>query len=133
MYSLFVIDLHNFYVIILMDWTVEYYRDSSSREPVADFIDSLPVETRAKVFRIIKLLKDYGVLLKEPYTKQIKEKLRELRIKDIQGAIRILYFIFTGRRFILLHGFIKKTDRTPEREIVIAEKRMNDFINKKRR
>ncbi len=116
-----------------MDWIVEYYRDSSSKEPAADFIDSLPVETRAKVFRIIKLLKDHGVLLKEPYTKQIKDKLRELRIKDMQGAIRILYFTFTGRRFVLLHGFIKKTDRTPEREIVIAEKRMSDFINRERR
>jgi phage-related protein len=82
------------------------------------------------VFRLIKLLKDYGVLLKEPYTKQIRGKIRELRIKDSQGAVRILYFTFTGRRFILLHGFIKKADKTPEREIEIAEKRMNDFIHR---
>ncbi len=82
------------------------------------------------MFRLIKLLKDYGVLLKEPYTKQIRGKIRELRIKDSQGAVRILYFTFTGRRFILLHGFIKKADKTPEREIEIAEKRMNDFIHR---
>jgi phage-related protein len=82
------------------------------------------------VFRLIKLLKDYGVLLKEPYTKQIRGKIRELRIKDSQGAVRILYFTFTGKRFILLHGFIKKADKTPEREIEIAEKRMNDFIQR---
>lgn len=97
-----------------MDWTVEYYKDTESKEPVADFIDALSDEARAKVFRIIKLLKEYGVLLKEPYTKQIRGKIRELRIKDTQGAIRILYFTYTGRRFILLHGFIKKTDKTPE-------------------
>ncbi len=76
------------------------------------------------------MLRDYGVLLKEPYTRQIRGKIRELRIKDNQGAIRILYFAYTGRRFILLHGFIKKTDKTPEREIEIAEKRMNDFIQR---
>ncbi len=115
-----------------MDWTVEYYKDAEYKEPAADFIDNLSDETRAKVFRVIKLLKDYGVLLKEPYTRQVKGKIRELRIKDRQGAIRILYFTFTGRRFILLHGFTKKTDKTPVNEIEIAEKRMYDFLQKER-
>lgn len=113
-----------------MEWTVEYYRDTTGKEPAADFIDAFSHETRAKAFRIIKLLKDHGVLLKEPYTRQVRGKIRELRIKDNQGAIRILYFTYTGRRFILLHGFIKKTDKTPEREIEVAEKRMDDFINR---
>ena len=115
-----------------MDWSVEYYRDLQGREPVADFLESLPYETRAKVFRTIDLLGRYGALLKEPYTKQIRGKIRELRIRDNKGAIRVLYFTYTGRRFILLHGFIKKTDKTPERGIEMAEKRMADFINRQR-
>jgi len=115
-----------------VNWTVEYYRDSKGNEPVADFIDALPNETQAKVFRIIDLLGEYGVLLKEPYTRQVRGKIRELRLKDVQGAIRILYFTYTERRFILLHGFIKKTEKTPLREIEIAEKRMNDFIQRQR-
>ena len=115
-----------------MDWVVEYYRDSKGKEPVAEFIDALSNEARAKVFRTIKLLKNYGVLLKEPYTRQVKGKIRELRIKDRSGNIRVLYFAFTGRRVILLNGFIKKTDKTPLNEIEIAEKRMNDFINRQR-
>ena len=69
-------------------------------------------------------------MLKEPYTKQIKDKIREIRIKDKRGAIRVLYFTFTGRRFILLHGFAKKSDKTPEKEIEIAEKRMTDFLQR---
>lgn len=109
---------------------VEYYRDASGKEPVADFIDSLPSATQAKVLRLVSLLADYGVLLKEPYTKQIKGKIRELRLKDTRGAIRVLYFTYTGKRFILLHGFIKKTDKTPDRDIEIAERRMNDFLNR---
>lgn len=115
-----------------MDWSVEYYRDLQGREQVADFLESLPYEARAKVFRTIDLLGRYGVLLKEPYTKQIRGKIRELRIRDNKGAIRVLYFTYTGRRFIFLHGFIKKTDKTPEREIEMAEKRMADFINRQR-
>ncbi len=82
-----------------MHWSVEYYKDDKDNEPVADFIDALPHSPRAKVFRIIDLLTRYGVLLKEPYTRQVKGKIRELRIKDSQGAIRVLYFTYTGRRF----------------------------------
>ncbi|MDP2681866.1 MAG: type II toxin-antitoxin system RelE/ParE family toxin [Deltaproteobacteria bacterium] len=113
-----------------MDWTVEYYKDREGKEPTAEFIEALSNEAKVKVFRIIKLLKDYGVLLKEPYTRQVKGKIRELRIKDNQGAIRILYFTYTGKRFILLHGFVKKTDKTPVREVEVAEKRLNDFIQR---
>ncbi|MBI5894001.1 MAG: type II toxin-antitoxin system RelE/ParE family toxin [Deltaproteobacteria bacterium] len=113
-----------------MDWIIDYYKDTQGNEPVKEFLNSLSRTARAKAMRLIEFLTERGVLLKEPYTRQVKGKIRELRIKDIQGAIRILYFTYTGKRFILLHGFIKKTEKTPEREIEIAEKRMNDFINK---
>ncbi|MBI5663608.1 MAG: type II toxin-antitoxin system RelE/ParE family toxin [Nitrospirae bacterium] len=113
-----------------MQWTVEFYKSIDGKEPVKEFFNSLFPSARAKAVKLIDLLSEYGVLLKEPYTKQIRGKIRELRIKDSQGAVRILYFTFTGRRFILLHGFIKKADKTPEREIEIAEKRMNDFIQR---
>lgn len=113
-----------------MSWEVEFYIDSNGREPVTEFLDGLPSSQRAKVAKLMYLLSEQGVLLKEPYTKQIRGKLRELRIKDHLGNIRILYFTFTGRRFILLHGFLKKTAKTPEREIELAEKRMKDYIER---
>lgn len=50
------------------------------------------------------------------------KKLYEIRIKEKSGISRILYFAHAGRKFILLHGFIKKTDKTPVKEIQIAEK-----------
>ena len=70
------------------------------------------------------------MLLKEPYTRKVRGKIRELRIRDSEGAVRIFYFTFTGKRIVLSHGFIKKTARTPLRELEIAEKRMNDFIDR---
>ena len=88
------------------------------------------MKTRVKVVRLIDLLSAQGVLLKEPYTRHIKGKIRELRVKDHLGHIRVLYFTFTGRRFVLLHGFLKKTDKTPVREIDTAEKRMNDYLQR---
>jgi len=113
-----------------MSWEVEFYRDRSGREPVCTFFDGLPVGTRARVVKLIDLLSESGVLLKEPYTRHIRGKLRELRVKDSLGHIRVLYFTFTGRRFVLLHGFVKKTGRTPEREIDLAEKRMHDYMER---
>jgi phage-related protein len=116
--------------VYIMEWTVDFYKDASGEEPVRVFMDSLSLTVRAKITRVIEKLVEYGVLLKEPFTKQIKGKIRELRVKDAQGNIRILYFTYTGRRFILLHGFIKKTDKTPERDIETAEKRMYDYIKR---
>lgn len=113
-----------------MEWTVEFYRNSDGEEPVAEFFDALPIDIRAKITRLLDLLSNYGVLLKEPHTKQIRGKIREIRIKDNIGAVRILYFGYTGRRFVLLHGFVKKSDKTPQREIDTAELRMQDFLKR---
>jgi phage-related protein len=55
--------------------------------------------------------------------KKVRGKIRELRIRDSEGVVRIFYFTFTGKRIVLSHGFIKKTARTPLREIEIVEKR----------
>jgi phage-related protein len=111
-----------------VEWRVEYYGDAKGREPVAEFIDALPIGTQAKILRLVDLLARHHVLLKEPYTKQIKGKLRELRVADAVGKIRVLYFAHTGKRFILLHGFVKKTGKTLRRDIDIAEHRMQDYL-----
>jgi len=113
-----------------MKWTIEFYKDVNGNEPVADFIDSLDKEGQAKITRYINLLSNLGVLLKEPYTRQIEGKIREIRTTSRTGEIRILYFTYTGKRFFLLHGLIKKTNKTPAGDIKIAEKRMEDFMRR---
>jgi phage-related protein len=113
-----------------VNWTIEYYVTVEGRCPVKEFIDSLSEEGQAKYIFITKLLKEYGIQVKEPYVRQITghRKLYEIRIKDKTSISRILYFAHTGRKFILLHGFIKKTDKTPSKEIEIAEKKMTDYV-----
>jgi len=105
-----------------MNWTIEYYRDSKDKEPVKEFIDGLPEKAQAQVIGKIELLAKYGVLLKEPYARHIRGKIWELRIMVSKGYSRLFYFSYTGKRFILLHAFLKKTDKTPTAEIDIAEK-----------
>ena len=116
-----------------MSWMIDYYTSESGKSPVKDFIDSLSPESKAKFIFIADLLTEYGMNVREPYVKPITgiRKLHEIRIKDKQSIHRIFYFAFTGKRLVLLHGFTKKTDKTPSREIGIAEKRMKDFISRK--
>jgi len=99
---------------------------------VKEFVDSLSAEGQAKYIFITRLLQEYGTHVKEPYVKQIKghKKLYELRIKDRTGISRILYFAHTRKTFVLLHGFIKKTVKTPAKEIKIAEQRMKDYLSR---
>jgi len=113
-----------------MEWTVEFYKDINGNEPVADFLDLLDEEGQAKISRYIKLLLKLGVLLKEPYTRRVEGKIREIRTTNRAGEIRVLYFTYTGKRFVLLHGLVKKTKKTPPEDIKIAEKRMADFIRR---
>ncbi len=72
-----------------------------------------------------------GNELKEPYVKPVKEKknkgLYELRIKFSSDIAGIFYFTYCNNRYVLLHGFIKKTMKTPENEIDRARKYMEDY------
>ena len=54
-----------------------------------------------------------------------------MRIKDKYNIHRIIYFVYTGKILILLHGFTKKTQRTPAKEIKVAGKRMKDYLSRK--
>lgn len=86
---------------------------------------------RAKAFRDIELLKNMGNALREPYVKAIKgngnKGLYELRIKFSNDIVRIFYFTYYNNKYILLHGFIKKTMKTPECEIERARNYMEDY------
>ena len=116
-----------------MDWSIEYFVSDSGRSPVKEFIDALPPDSKAKFIFIADLLAEYGLSVREPYVKPISgtRKLFEVRIKDKQNIHRIFYFAYTGRKLILLHGFTKKTDKTPQREIETAEKRMKEYLSRK--
>ena len=116
-----------------MKWTIEYYVTREGKSPVRDFIDSLSVESQAKYIFIADLLEEYGIQVREPYVKAIKgrKKLFEIRIKDKATTHRIFYFVYTDRKLILLHGFTKKEEKTPTREIETAAARMEDYLSRK--
>ena len=71
-----------------------------------------------------------NVQAKEPLVKHLEDKLWELREESKTNIYRIIYFFYTGRRIILLHGFQKKTQKTPTKELEIARTRYQDFIHR---
>lgn len=107
--------------------TIKFYSTSSGREVVMEFLDSLPRKLKAKAFQEIDLLAEYGTKLKEPYVKHIDKDLWELRIQFSSDIARIFYFVMQKDQIILLHGFVKKTNKTPTSEIATARKRMQDY------
>ncbi|MCX6789798.1 MAG: type II toxin-antitoxin system RelE/ParE family toxin [Candidatus Gribaldobacteria bacterium] len=82
------------------------------------FIQSLEKSTIAKILRTIDLLEKFGYDLKLPHSKKITKNLFELRIRGKQ-EIRIFY-AFHKSQIVLLHGFVKKSQKTPQKEIQIA-------------
>ena len=106
---------------------VELYCTRSGKEVVQEFLDSLPSKDLAKVIRDIELLAQCAPDLHEPHTKHIDGPIWELRSKFSSNIYRIFYFIWDGNRLVLLHGFTKKTQKTPPAEIAIAKKRMEDY------
>lgn len=116
---------------VITIYTLEFYRKENGQVPVQDFLYSLNPKLRAKAFSDIELLKKLGSELKEPYVKPLKGRnnkgLYELRIKFSSDIARIFYFTYYDNKFVLLHGFIKKSMKTPANEIDRARRYMEDY------
>ena len=111
-----------------MQWTVDFYKTDET-SPIDEWLSTLDQTARTKLLRNISLLKEYGLELRIPYVRTIGKKLYEVRAKDTKGIYRLLYFAYTRRTFIMLHGFTKKTEKTPTKEIELAMKRMKEVID----
>lgn len=106
---------------------IEFYDTIEGKCPVADFIQSLDAKMQAKVLRTIDLLEKNGISLREPYSAPLTDGIFELRIKQGSGITRILYFFFVGNKAVFTNGFVKKTQKTPQAEIVLAKKYKADY------
>lgn len=111
-------------------WDIEFYEKEDGTIPVQKFLDGLPIKHQAKAMREIDILEKYGASLTEPHVKHVEGKLWELRIEVAGDISRIFYFIPVGKGIVLLHGYIKKTRRTPHMEIVIANTYLKDYLRR---
>lgn len=108
-------------------YNIEFYISINGESPIKDFLDSLEKKMLAKALRELELLQEFGHDLREPHVKYMQDGIFELRIKSGSDISRIFYFFFTKENIILTNGFIKKTDKTPQKEIVKATEYMKDY------
>jgi len=105
-----------------MPWTVQQYEDARGIRPVGDFIESLIESDRAIVKAKLAFLLERGNQLREPFTKSLGDGLFELRAQ----AYQIFFCFKPGNRIVLLHAFRKKSQATPQRDVTLARKRMQE-------
>ena len=107
-----------------MAFSVEYFHERVLAE-----IESWPVDVLADYARIVELLVEHGPNLKLPYSRAFGDGLFKLRPRGRSGISRAFYCFLVGRRVIVLHAFIKKSQQTPDHEIKIARKRLKEVQN----
>jgi phage-related protein len=99
-----------------MSWRVELLN-----EAVKEKLYALPRDIRASFERIVRLVEEHGLeRVREPYVKHLEGALWEMRMKGKDGIARAVYVTASGRRIVVVHVFVKKTQQTPRREIETA-------------
>ncbi|MEM6598839.1 MAG: type II toxin-antitoxin system RelE/ParE family toxin [Cyanobacteria bacterium P01_C01_bin.69] len=104
-----------------MTWKITFYSTKVERETL-----NFPPGILANFLRIAEMIKETGPSLGKPYTASMGGGLFEIRAKGKEGIGRSLYCMVKGEEIIILHSFIKKTQKTPKKALDIAKKRMKE-------
>jgi phage-related protein len=106
-----------------MPWTIETLNALVDEE-----IAALPADMRARLVRLTELIEQIGFeALPRDTVKHLEDGLWELRVTGRDGISRVLYVTARGRRMVILRVFIKKTQKTPLRELEVARQRAKEI------
>lgn len=108
-------------MISAMSYSIHYYSAS-----VQNMILNLPATLQARYIGLTDRMQAVGANLGEPHTKAMGDGLFELRLMGAEGIARVMYCTLSGRRIVMLHGFVKKTQKTPRAELDTAMRRMKE-------
>ena len=106
-----------------MEWQIIYFNQKLEED-----ILNLPDGLLARYLRLTDLMLEFGSNLGLPHTKPIDNGLFELRVKSKEGIARVFFCTKIGKKIIMLHSFIKKSQKTPKKEIKIAKIRMSEVM-----
>ena len=110
---------------------IEFYETPSGSCPVKEFIDKLPVKQKLKVLWMLQLVEEEGRSLHTKYLKKLSpSELWEIRVMSGNFNLRLLGFFHGNELMILNHGFIKKTQKLPKKELNVALERYHEFIGR---
>ena len=120
--------------MINMEYEVEYVELENNEKPFEEFVLGLTLKERAKIFETINYfleLKNNDLSIKEKLSKHLEDGIFELRTYLSDKIARTLYFYQKGAKIIITHGFIKKTQKSPRKEIEKA-KALRKLYNERR-
>ena len=104
-----------------MNWTIQYYNNRIQ----ADIL-KLPAGLLGRYLRLTDLMIEFGPDLGMPHTRVMGDGLFELRLKSREGIVRVFYCLLIDQQIVMLHSFVKKTQKTPGKELKIAQRRMKE-------
>lgn len=116
-------------------YIIEFYEDKNGKSDVADFIRNLNAKAATskesrinfnKIVAYLDMLEEMGTRIGEPVTKHLDGEIWELR--PLRN--RFLYAYYKDNRFVILHHFLKKTQKTPRREIEQAKRNLQDYLER---
>jgi phage-related protein len=103
-------------------WTITYFSETVQEE-----IAELPAGLLARYFRYADRMEIYGPDLGMPHARAMGKGLFELRLKAREGIARVFYCAVIGRKIVILHSFVKKSQKTPTKELALARRRMKEM------
>ena len=104
-----------------MDFSIEYYSEAVEAESLA-----LPDTLAARYIVLTRRMTAVGANLGPPHTDSFGDGLFELRLKGADGIARVIFCTLIGRRIMMLHSYIKKSQKTSPRELEVARKRLKE-------
>ena len=108
-------------------------RTSSGSCPVEEFLDGLASKQAQKVVWVLRAVRELPRVPQQYFKKlEATDDLWEVRVEFGGDAFRLLGFWDSGSLIVLTNGFAKKTQKTPEREITLAEQRKRDYLSRKK-
>lgn len=114
------------------NFNINFFSLDNGDCPIKEYLDSLDKKMRAKILWTIGLLEANGNTLGMPYSEHLDDGIFELRTKQGSDISRVLYFFCIGKNIILTHGFTKKTNKVPKREIETAKKYRDLYLNRQK-
>jgi phage-related protein len=103
-----------------MPWTIDFY------DGVEDAILAMPPKIQARMLKLLDLMEAHGANLGAPHTTPMGNELFEVRAKAKEGIGRTLFCYMKGQRVYILHAFVKKSQKTPKKELDLARTRMKE-------
>ena len=105
-----------------MKYSIIYYSQEVQEE-----IMNLPVTLQARFIGLTDRMMEHGPNLGLPHTNSFGGGLFELRLKGAEGIARVFFCLIVKQQIVMLHSFIKKTQKTPDKELKLAKQRMKEF------